>query len=249
MKNRFSSLDIVAIIPELNEKLKGARVNQVYDVDNKTYLIRFSKPTKVDAENDEDEGNKIVLLLESGSRFHTTDFAWPKNAAPSGFSMKLRKHLKNKRLEYIRQVGFDRVIDMQFGSNEVAYHVILELYDRGNIVITDYEWTILNVLRPRKAGEDEDVKFMVREKYPLHVAKTEADYQVRDKVVNSTDVSSAIVAQRGNVQVAARVGEGGGQSQENLQSESDFRWCSLGTLFHRGRTGGERQSERRSRQT
>ena len=42
MKNRFSSLDIITLLPELNEKLKGLRVHQVYDVDHKTYLIRFN---------------------------------------------------------------------------------------------------------------------------------------------------------------------------------------------------------------
>lgn len=33
--------------------------------------------------------------------------------APSGFSMKLRKHLKGKRLTAARQLGFDRIIDLQ----------------------------------------------------------------------------------------------------------------------------------------
>ena len=47
---------------------------------------------------------KVVLLIESGTRLHTTEFEWPKTPAPSGFSMKLRKHINNKRLEYIKQV-------------------------------------------------------------------------------------------------------------------------------------------------
>ena len=32
-----------------------------------------------------------MLLLESGSRINTTDFEWPKNIMPSGFSMKVIK--------------------------------------------------------------------------------------------------------------------------------------------------------------
>lgn len=32
---------------------------------------------------------KHVLLLESGCRFHTTEFEWPKNIMPSGFAMKV----------------------------------------------------------------------------------------------------------------------------------------------------------------
>lgn len=65
----------------------------------------------------------------------------------------MRKHLKNKRLENLTQIGVDRMIDLQFGSGEAAYHIILELYDRGNIVLTDYEMTILNILRPHTEGD------------------------------------------------------------------------------------------------
>lgn len=56
----------------------GMRVNQVYDIDNKTYLIRLQRPDE-----------KCILLMESGNRFHTTAFEWPKSMAPSGFSMKV----------------------------------------------------------------------------------------------------------------------------------------------------------------
>lgn len=84
--------------------------------------------------------------------------------------MKLRKHIRQKRLESCKQLGVDRIVDMQFGSGEVACHVIVELYDRGNVILTDHEYTILNVLRPR-TDKDTDVKLVVREKYPLHLAQ------------------------------------------------------------------------------
>lgn len=65
----------------------------------------------------------------------------------------MRKHLKNKRLESLKQIGTDRIVDLQFGSGEAAYHIILEVYDRGNIVLTDYEMTIINILRPHTEGD------------------------------------------------------------------------------------------------
>lgn len=160
MKLRFNSFDIVCGVAEL-QNLVGLRVNQIYDIDNKTYLIRLQGGGEA----------KKVLLLESGIRFHTTSFEWPKNMAPSGFSMKLRKHLKNKRLEKLVQVGTDRIVDLQFGMGEAAYHIILELYDRGNIVLTDHEMTILYILRSHQEGED--VRFAIREKYPIERAKQE----------------------------------------------------------------------------
>lgn len=134
MKNRFTTLDILALIPELNERCKGLRVVNAYNVNNKTYLLKLAKTG--DDSKEEDETNKNVLLLENGFRIHLTEFDWPKEIHPNGFTMKIRKHIKNKRIEYIRQLGLDRVIDIQFGSNEAAYHIIIELYDRGNLLIT-----------------------------------------------------------------------------------------------------------------
>ncbi|KAK1793434.1 hypothetical protein P4O66_011812 [Electrophorus voltai] len=137
----------------------GMRVNNVYDIDNKTYLIRLQKPD-----------SKAVLLIESGIRIHSTEFEWPKNIMPSGFAMKCRKHLKSRRLVEVKQLGVDRIVDLQFGSEEAAYHLVVELYDRGNIILTDHEYTILNLLRFRTA-EAEDVKIAVKERYPLENAR------------------------------------------------------------------------------
>ncbi|XP_007427730.1 nuclear export mediator factor NEMF [Python bivittatus] len=160
MKSRFSTVDIRAVIAELRHSLLGMRVNNVYDVDNKTYLIRLQKPDV-----------KATLLLESGIRIHVTEFEWPKNMMPSSFAMKCRKHLKTRRLVSVKQLGIDRIVDFQFGSDEAAYHLIIELYDRGNIVLTDHEYLILNILRFRTDDAD-DVKFAVREHYPVDHVKT-----------------------------------------------------------------------------
>uniref|UniRef100_A0A8C2JSY9 Ribosome quality control complex subunit NEMF n=1 Tax=Cyprinus carpio TaxID=7962 RepID=A0A8C2JSY9_CYPCA len=113
---------------------------------------------------------KSVLLIESGIRIHCTEFDWPKNMMPSGFAMKCRKHLKSRRLVHVKQLGVDRIVDIQFGSDEAAYHLILELYDRGNIILTDHQFMILNLLRFRTA-EAEDVKIAVRERYPVENAR------------------------------------------------------------------------------
>lgn len=65
----------------------------------------------------------------------------------------MRKHLKNKRLESLTQLGLDRAIDLQFGTGPATYHLILELYDRGNVILTDCDYVIMNVLRPHTEGE------------------------------------------------------------------------------------------------
>ncbi|KAL3287096.1 hypothetical protein HHI36_001580 [Cryptolaemus montrouzieri] len=172
MKTRFNTFDIVCVVGEL-QKYVGMRVNNVYDIDNKTYLIKLQRTEE-----------KAMILIESGNRIHSTAFEWPKNMAPSGFSMKMRKHLRNKRLEMLSQLGTDRIVDLQFGSGEAAYHVILELYDRGNVILTDHELKILYILRPHTEGDK--VKFAVREVYPQNRAR-ESGPILKENLLNILD--------------------------------------------------------------
>ncbi|KAJ1548472.1 hypothetical protein HK405_003067, partial [Cladochytrium tenue] len=131
MKQRFSSLDLAAIVNDLRSQLVGLRVANIYDINPKTFLIKFAKPDL-----------KEILLIESGVRLHTTVFARDKNKTPGGFATKLRKHLKSKRLCEIRQLGADRIVDLRFGDNE-----FVELYAAGNIILTDWQYKIVAILR------------------------------------------------------------------------------------------------------
>lgn len=45
----------------------------------------------------------------------------------------MRKHISGKRFVNLTMLGIDRILDFQFGSNEAAYHLIVELYDRVSI--------------------------------------------------------------------------------------------------------------------
>ncbi|CAH8454711.1 unnamed protein product [Schistosoma turkestanicum] len=155
MKLLYTTFDVMVSVSEIKNQILGYRVNNIYDVDNKTYLLKLAS-TKSD--------DKAILLLESGSRLHLTDFDWPKNVIPSGFSMKLRKHIRNKKIVDIYQIGADRVVDIQIGYESSAYHLILELYDRGNMLLTDDSFTILHLLRPR-TDKNQNIRFAAHEKY------------------------------------------------------------------------------------
>ncbi|CAN0005340.1 unnamed protein product, partial [Ectocarpus sp. 12 AP-2014] len=136
-KTRFTAADVRAMVRDLRSSVLGLRVANVYDLDSKTFLLKLASPGQ----------EKAILLLESGVRFHTTKFTHTKSDMPSGFSMKLRKHIRTQRLEDVRQVGMDRVVDFKFGSGKASNHVILELYASGNIILTDSKYEILDLLR------------------------------------------------------------------------------------------------------
>jgi predicted ribosome quality control (RQC) complex YloA/Tae2 family protein len=88
--------------------------------------------------------------------------------------MKLRKHLRTKKLDKIEQLGIDRVIDLTFGKGESAYHILVELYASGNVILTDHEYTILSLLRSHKFEDDATIQ--VKAKYPFsHAANMTVD--------------------------------------------------------------------------
>ena len=59
---------------------------------------------------------------------NTPQVMYDKPDAPSNFTLKLRKHLRTRRLEDVRQLGVDRVVDFVFGCGDNAHHLILEMY-------------------------------------------------------------------------------------------------------------------------
>ncbi|KAL2651385.1 hypothetical protein R1flu_019513 [Riccia fluitans] len=162
VKVRMTTADVAAEVRCLR-KLIGMRCANIYDLTPKTYVIKFAKSSGV-AESGESE--RALVLLESGVRLHTTEFNRDKSSTPSGFTLKLRKHLRTRRLEDVRQLGIDRVVDFQFGLGEGAHHIILELYSQGNIVLADYQYNIIVLLRTHR-DEEKGLTIMAHHQYPI----------------------------------------------------------------------------------
>ncbi|KAL7061321.1 hypothetical protein AAHC03_09790 [Spirometra sp. Aus1] len=108
--------------------------------------------------------------------------------------MKLRKHIKNKKLAKIEQLGIDRLVDLQFGFDEHAYHLIVELYGKGNIFLTDAEYMILHLLRPR-TDVNQDVRYAARQKYPVELARPVPDCLLNLEEEHSVMVLTEAVSQ------------------------------------------------------
>ena len=68
MKTRMSLVDVIAVVREL-QVLVGYRVNNVYDLNAKTYLMKLHK-----SGGGTGNTSKAQLLMESGTRLHLTRF-------------------------------------------------------------------------------------------------------------------------------------------------------------------------------
>ena len=159
MKQKLTSEDVSCLVPALNKILDGSYLVQVYDGgmdDTKTIIMKFR--------NKVDGITKIYyLLIESGIRVHTIDEFSSIRTMPSGCVGKFRKEFRDKRLFPIKQFGTDRSLDFLF-SNEK--HFIVELYDKGNLIITDKDYKIIYIARPY---EIKDLKIDINIIYPIDI--------------------------------------------------------------------------------
>ncbi|XP_073118460.1 uncharacterized protein [Henckelia pumila] len=166
VKVRMNTADVAAEVKCLR-RLIGMRCSNVYDLSPKTYVFKLMSSSGV---TESGESEKVLLLLESGVRLHTTVYMRDKSNTPSGFTLKLRRHIRTRRLEDVRQLGYDRIILFQFGLGVNAHYVILELYAQGNILLTDSEFTVLTLLRSHR-DDNKGIAIMSRHRYPVELSR------------------------------------------------------------------------------
>ncbi|MCU0633179.1 MAG: NFACT family protein [Methanolinea sp.] len=128
----LSGIDVRALVTEWN-RLLPLWVYKVYVVSSGIMLIRLHGK----------EHARHQLLIEPGRRAHLTGhpFTTPKN--PPAFAMLLRKHLQGGRVLDIRQHGIQRIIIMDIGKHDRVYHLVMELFDQGNIILCDQDYRII----------------------------------------------------------------------------------------------------------
>ncbi|MHA1264139.1 MAG: ribosome rescue protein RqcH [Candidatus Helarchaeota archaeon] len=139
----MSSFDIAAIVSEIKPKLIDAWIANIYQLDS---LFSIKIRTK--------EGNQ-ELLIEPSKRIHITKYDRPKPKIPSKFCMTLRKYLRNRRILDLKQYKFDRVVILNAGRKTPEGEIIelnsliIEFFERGNLVLLNSENKVINALSYR----------------------------------------------------------------------------------------------------
>ncbi|MFA5222611.1 MAG: ribosome rescue protein RqcH [Methanoregula sp.] len=141
----MSGIDTKAITQELCEKLP-LWIDKVYQFDSRTLGIRLNG----------EEHAKYLFLIESGRRAHIVEAfpAAPKN--PPQYAMFLRKYLSGGKVLAIRQHGLERILIFDIGKGQLVYRLIIELFDEGNMILTDESYKIIKPLRHHRF-KDRDI--------------------------------------------------------------------------------------------
>ncbi len=144
-------MDIAAIVTELQE-LVGARLVKAYQQGRDEIRLKLHQKDK----------GSLDLIIEAGRRIHLTRYKRPSPRMPSNFAMYIRKHLGGGRIAQIRQLEFDRIVELTVERWDKKIRLIAELLPRGNLVLIDENGDIMLPLR-RKSFSTREIK--VRTKY------------------------------------------------------------------------------------
>ena len=138
MKDEMTSVDIAAVINELNS-LEGARLEKAYQHSADEVRLRLRG-----------QDGKKDLLLQAGRRIHLTQNPSQAPTTPPSFPMLLRKELKGARILKFEQHNFDRIVEIKFERGDGNNFLISEFFAKGNIVLTDGDKNVIMPLRATK---------------------------------------------------------------------------------------------------
>ena len=154
MMKSMSNVDIFTISNELNNLLKGARVDKSFQPTKDIVVMRFHVPGT----------GRIDLVMQCGSRIHTSQYPLENPTTPPTFPMLLRKRVKGAHVESIKQHNFDRVVEIKVKKDKY-YTIIVELFDKGNIILLDDENNIILPLK-RKRLSARDISSKIEYAFP-----------------------------------------------------------------------------------
>ena len=146
MKKSISSIELAAITKELQQLVDG-KISKLWVLPDKELLFQFHLPNK----------GRVYFKL-TPDFCYLTDYKSDTPEKPHGFCMFLRKYLNNARIRSVRQVDFERILEIVFEKKEGKYHFFAEIFSPGNYILTDDTNKIMSAMETQKWKDREVMK-------------------------------------------------------------------------------------------
>jgi len=129
----LTSLELAVVVREL-QQLVGAKISKIHQPNSRLLLFNLFKTG----------GTKFLLKVDSGVGMYVTSYASKNPLTPAGFCLYLRKNLNNSKLIAVKQKNLERIVEFHFDSSEGLRILVCELFSKGNFVLCDGSYKILN---------------------------------------------------------------------------------------------------------
>ena len=128
----LSGIDVRAVVSELSGLLP-LWINKVFQFGGATMGVRLNG----------EEHARHLLIIEPGKRAHLVRELPVPPKIPPPFAMFLRKYLAGGKILGIRQHGLSRTIIFDIGKGGTTLHLVIELYDAGNVILCNEGYEII----------------------------------------------------------------------------------------------------------
>ncbi|MDE1865239.1 MAG: NFACT family protein [Candidatus Micrarchaeota archaeon] len=140
MKHELSMLELLVLAKELNA-VKGYHIDQFYQLGERRFRIRLSSR----------EG-KVNLNIEVPDYIALSSSGEVSEEA-TGLAMAVRKRVSGARITGVSLLNNDRIIRIAFDRKESGGNIILEMFGRGNLIITDDKMEISLALQTHEFAD------------------------------------------------------------------------------------------------
>jgi predicted ribosome quality control (RQC) complex YloA/Tae2 family protein len=167
----MTSFDIALITSELNQQILDARIDNIYQLNHVTLLLKLRQPSQP----------PLHLLIEAGKRVHLTSYTFEKPQKPPAFCMALRKHIRNGRIVGVQQHEFERIITIKVSKKTGEFQLVIELFGEGNIILVNPQNKVLHALTYRRMRDRNILRGEIFQhapssgKNPLRLSREEFD--------------------------------------------------------------------------
>lgn len=150
-KKSLASLELTAILNELQFLVRG-KLSNIYQPEKKEFLFQIH--TK--------EGNVLLKVVPGKLLCSTKIKEVP--PTPSSFCMQLRKYIDNATINKIYQKEAERIVILELEKSQ-KYLMIVELFSKGNLILTDENYQIIAALE-HQVWKERTVKVGVKYIFP-----------------------------------------------------------------------------------
>ena len=141
----LDGIAVKCVAEELNRAFSGTRVDKIFQPERDEIVITAHGPAG--------GGRLVISASASNARAHLSEAKKENPAQAPLFCMLLRKHLIPSRILRVEQVGFERVLRIDFSATtELGDTVVKSLYAElmgrhSNIILVDGENRILDSVK------------------------------------------------------------------------------------------------------
>ncbi|MFI5412793.1 MAG: NFACT family protein [Candidatus Micrarchaeales archaeon] len=156
----ISTAELAVLVNELQEYV-GFYIDRFYEVSDSKFRLKLSK-NKV-------QPNIQIILSYTINKTNYIE----KQEQASNFTIAVRKRIEGFNIKAIKQLNNDRIVLFELKKGEEQFNLIVEMFGKGNLIITDKEMKIVLVYTQQES-KDRIIKSNLQYKTP----KQSSDYKI-----------------------------------------------------------------------